>query len=162
LLAILAIASIAVVVGGRMAEQTRRVGLLKAVGATPRLVAVILLAENLLLALTATVVGLAAGQLIVPVLTNPRSGLIRGPPSPPLTPVSVLEVALVAVAVAVGATLAPAIRGARTSTIRALTDPAHPPRRRPWLIALSARLPVPLLLGVRLVARRVRRSVFTA
>ena len=36
LLALLAIASIAVVVGSRMAEQTRRVGLLKAVGATPR------------------------------------------------------------------------------------------------------------------------------
>ena len=57
LLAMLAIASIAVLVGGRMAEQTRRVGLLKAVGATPRLVAVVLLAENLLLALAAAVVG---------------------------------------------------------------------------------------------------------
>jgi ABC-type antimicrobial peptide transport system permease subunit len=162
LLAVLAVASIAVVVGGRMSEQTRRVGLLKAVGATPRLVAAILLAENLLLALTAAVVGLAAGQLIAPVLTNPGSGLIGSPPTAPLTPVLVLEVVLVAVAVAVGATLAPAIRGARTSTIRALNDPAHPPRRRPWLIALSAHLPVPLLLGVRLVARRVRRSVFTA
>jgi putative ABC transport system permease protein len=162
LLALLAIASIAVVVGGRMAEQTRRVGLLKAVGATPRLVAFILLAENLLLALVAAVVGLALGQVIAPVLTNPGSGLIGSPPSPPLTPSSVLEVALVAVAVAVGATLIPAIRGARTSTIRALTDPAHPPRRRPWLIAISARLPVPLLLGVRLVARRLRRSAFTA
>ena len=37
LLAMLAIASIAVVVGGRMAEQSRRVGLLKAVGAKPGL-----------------------------------------------------------------------------------------------------------------------------
>ena len=37
LLAMLAIASIAVLVGGRMAEQTRRVGLLKAVGGTPAL-----------------------------------------------------------------------------------------------------------------------------
>ena len=162
LLAMLAIASIAVVVGGRMAEQTQRVGVLKAVGATPRLVAVILLAENLLLALAAAVVGLAIGQLIAPVLTNPGSGLIGSPPPPALTPVLVLEVALVAIAVAVGATLAPAIRGARTSTIRALTDPAHPPRRRPWLIAISARLPVPMLLGVRLVARRFRRSLLTA
>ena len=73
-----------------------------------------------------------------------------------------LVVAVVAVAVAVGATLVPAIRGARTSTIRALNDPAHPPRRRPWLIALSATLPVPLLLGVRLVARRIRRTLLTA
>src|SRR6202012_2367075 len=100
---------------------------------------VILLAENLLLAVTAVVVGLIAGQLIAPVLTNPGRGLGGSPPSPPLTPVSVLEVALVAVAVAVCATVAPAIRGARTSTIRALNDPAHPPGRRPWLIAASAR-----------------------
>src|SRR5262249_8688754 len=38
LLALLAVASVAVLVGGRMADQIRRVGLLKAVGATPRLV----------------------------------------------------------------------------------------------------------------------------
>src|SRR5205085_7358981 len=43
LLALLALASITVAVGGRMAEQTRRVGLLKAVGASPVLVAAVLL-----------------------------------------------------------------------------------------------------------------------
>ena len=162
LLALLAIASIAVVVGSRMAEQTRRVGLLKAVGATPNLVAVVLLAENLLLALAATAVGVTIGQLIAPVLTNLGDGLLGTPPTPPINGQSVLEVAVVAVAVAVGATVVPAIRGAHTSTIRALNDPAHPPRRRPWLIAVSARLPVPLLLAVRLVARRIRRSLLTA
>ncbi len=162
LLALLAIASIAVVVGSRMAEQTRRVGLLKAVGATPKMVAVVLLAENLLLALAATAIGVTVGQLIAPVLTNLGNGLLGSPPTPPLSGQSVLEVAFVAVAVAIGATLVPAIRGARTSTIRALNDPAHPPRRRPALIALSSRLPVPLLLAVRLVARRIRRSLLTA
>jgi putative ABC transport system permease protein len=48
------------------------------------------------------------------------------------------------------------------STIRALNDPARPPHRRPWLIALSARLPVSLLLGVRLIGRRTRRTVLTS
>ncbi|MFZ0973274.1 MAG: FtsX-like permease family protein, partial [Solirubrobacteraceae bacterium] len=162
LLALLAIASIAVVVGSRMAEQTRRVGLLKAVGATPILVAVVLLAENLLLALAAAAVGVTVGQLIAPQLTNLGSGLLGSPPTPPLTLTSATEVLMVAVVVAACATLVPAIRGAHTSTIRALSDPAHPPRRRPSLIALSARLPVPLLLAVRLVARRIRRSLLTA
>ena len=35
LLVVLALASVAVLVGGRLSEQTRRIGLLKAVGATP-------------------------------------------------------------------------------------------------------------------------------
>ena len=161
LLAMLAIASIAVVVGGRLAEQTRRVGLLKAVGGTPLLVAVVLLAENLVLALAATALGVTVGQLVAPVLTNVGNGLIGSAATPSLTGQSVLEVVLVALAVAAGATVVPAIRGARTSTIRALGDTPHPPRRRPGLIAISARLPVPLLFAVRLIARRTRRSVLT-
>jgi hypothetical protein len=162
LLSMLAIASIAVVVGGRMAEQTRRVGLLKAVGATPVLVAVVLLAQNLLLALVAAILGLAAGDLLAPLLASPGQGLIGSPLSPQLTAGSVALVIGVAAVVAGAATLAPAIRGARTSTIRALNDPARPPKRRPRLIAVSATLPVPLLFGLRLVARRPRRTVLTS
>ena len=63
---------------------------------------------------------------------------------------------------ALAATLVPAIRAARTSTVSALADAARPPRRRSALIALSARLPVPLLLGLRLVARRPRRALLGA
>jgi len=51
---------------------------------------------------------------------------------------------------------------ARTSTVSALADAARPPRRRAALIAISARLPVPLLLGLRLLARRPRRGVLNA
>lgn len=45
LLGLLAVASVSVLVGGRLADQTRRVGLLKAVGGTPSLIAAVLLAE---------------------------------------------------------------------------------------------------------------------
>lgn len=162
LLAMLAIASIAVVVGGRMAEQTRRVGLLKAVGGTPALVAAVLLAENLLLALAAAIIGLVAGGLLAPSLAGPSNGLLGAAPAPSVTLGSIALVIGAAAAVAAAATLAPALRGARTSTIRALNDPAHPPRRRPLVISLSAALPVPLLLGLRLVTRRTRRTVLTA
>ena len=49
-----------------------------------------------------------------------------------------------------------------TSTIAALADTARPPRRRALLIAVSARLPAPLLLGLRLAGRRPRRFVLSA
>ena len=71
LLGLLAVASVAVLVGGRMAEQTRRVGLLKAVGSTPGLVAAVLLAEHLMLAVVAAAFGLLIGWLVAPLLTSP-------------------------------------------------------------------------------------------
>ena len=71
LLGLLAVASVAVLVGGRIAEQTRRVGLLKAVGGTPGLIAAVLLAENLFLSLAAAAAGLTAGWLAAPLLTSP-------------------------------------------------------------------------------------------
>jgi putative ABC transport system permease protein len=159
LLGLLAVASVAVLAGGRMAEQTRRIGLLKAVGGTPRFVAAVLLAENLLLAVVAAGAGLAAGWLTAPLLTSPGSGLVgtAGPPS--ITAQTVEWVAGLAVAVAVAATFVPAFQASRTSTVDALADSARRPRRRGALIALSRRLPVPVLLAVRLTARRPRRSL---
>jgi putative ABC transport system permease protein len=159
LLSLLAVASVAVLVGGRMAEQKRRVGLLKAVGGTPGLVAVVLLAEHLALALVAAAAGLAAGWLAAPLLTSPGAGLIGSAGPPSLTLPTVGLVVAVAVIVASAATLVPAIRAARTSTVSALADAPRAPRRSSRLIAASARLPVPLLLGMRLAGRRPRRIV---
>jgi putative ABC transport system permease protein len=157
LLAVLAVASVAVLVGGRMADQTRRVGLLKAVGATPRLVAAVLLAEYVVVALVAAAAGLAAGWLTAPLLTDPGAGLLGSAGAPGLTMSTVGLVTAVALGVAVAATFVPAIRAARTSTVHALANAARAPRRLAWLIAISARLPVSLLLGFRMAARRPRR-----
>ena len=159
LLATLAVASVAVLVAGRMADQTRRVGLLKAVGATPGLVAVVLLAEYLVLALAAATMGIGLGRLLAPRLIDPVAGLLGRAATPPLTVSTVAVVAGVALGVALLATAVPALRAARTSTVLALADAARPPRRTAWLIAVSARLPVPLLVGLRVLARRPRRVV---
>jgi putative ABC transport system permease protein len=161
LLGLLAVASVAVLVGGRMADQTRRVGLLKAVGGTPRLVAAVLLAEYLVVALLAAVAGLAAGWLAAPLLTDPGASLLGSTGAPSLTVSTVGMVTAVALGVAVAATAVPALRAARTSTVQALADAPRPPRRTPWLIGISARLPVPLLLGLRVAARRPRRVVLS-
>jgi hypothetical protein len=162
LLGLLAAASVAVLVGGRLADQTRRVGLLKAVGGSPRLVAVVLLAEYTFLALLAAAAGLVGGWLAAPLLTDPGAGLLGRAGAPSLTLSTVGVVTAVALGVAVVATVVPAIRAARISTVRALADAARTPRRMPRLIAISARLPVPLLLGLRVGARRPRRLVLSA
>jgi putative ABC transport system permease protein len=162
LLALLAVASVAVLVGGRMAEQTRRVGLLKAVGATPALVALVLLLEDFVLALLAAGAGILTGWLVAPTLIGSRAGLLGSAGAPALTASTVELVVGLALAVAIVATFIPAVRASRLSTVRALADAARSPRRRQKLIALSARLPIPLLLGIRLAARRPRRAILSA
>jgi putative ABC transport system permease protein len=162
LLALLAIASVAVLVGRRLSEYARRVGLLKAVGGTPGLVAVIFLVENLALALFAAIAGLVIGWLVAPMLTNPGVALVGAAGAPAISLVTVLEVIGLAVAVSLAATLLPAIRAARTSTVASLNDVGRAPKRRGTLIRLSRRLPVPALFAVRLVARRPRRALLSA
>jgi putative ABC transport system permease protein len=162
LLGLLALASVVVLVGARMAGQTRRVGLVKAVGGTPGLVATVFLFEHVLLALCAAGVGLLAGWLTAPLLTGPGAGLVGAPGAPPLGASAIGLVAAMALGVAVIATFVPAIRAARISTVSALGDAVRTPRRRAWVVAFSARLPLPLLLGARLAARRPRRLMLSA
>ena len=159
LLGLLAVASLSVLVGGRMADQTRRVGLLKAVGGTPSLVAAVLLAEYVLVAIVAAAAGLAVGSLTAPLLTESGAGLIGSAGTPSMTMSTVGLVTAAALGVAVVATVVPAVRAARSSTVNALVDSTPPPRRTGWLIAISVRLPVPLLLALRVAARRPRRAV---
>jgi putative ABC transport system permease protein len=162
LLGLLALASVALLVGGRMEQQTRRIGLLKAVGATPGLVTVVLLAEQFVLALVAAAAGLLVGWLAAPLLTSPGASLVGAPGAPTLDSSTIGIVIVAAVAVALVATFVPAIRAARTSTVRALADAAQPPRRGRLSIAVSSRLPVPLLLGMRIASRRRRRALLSA
>jgi len=162
LLAMLAIASVAVLVGRRLSEYARRVGLLKAVGGTPSEVAATFLVENLALALFAAVVGLAAGWLASPLITKPGAALIGTAGAAPLSLGTVVEVIGLAIVVSLAATLVPAIRASRGSTVAALNDVGRPPKRRGTLVRISSRLPIPALFGLRLVARHPRRSLLSA
>jgi putative ABC transport system permease protein len=161
LLAVLAVASVAVLVGGRMADQMRRVGLLKAIGSSSGLVASVLMAEYLVVALAGAGVGLMAGRLFAPVLTAPAEGLLGVAPTPPFSPSTALAVIVVALGVVFVATLVPALRAAHTNTMRALAESARAPRRSALLLALSTSLPVPLLIAIRVMARRLRRTALS-
>jgi len=159
LLGLLALAGLGVLASRRITEQSKRVGLLKAVGATPATVAVVLLVEQLTLAVGAAAAGLLAGWLIAPLLTGTGAGLVGAPGAPSISVPAVIIIAVIALAVAAISSLVPAIRAARTSTVSALADAPRVPSRRPLVIAVSARLPVPLLLALRQLSRRPRRAL---
>lgn len=157
LLGFLAITGVATLAAGRAAEQTRRAGLLKAVGATPGLIAAVLLTEYLVLALLGDALGLGLARLAEPAIASPTASRIGGVVGP--TGTVIAATTALAVAVAVLAALRPTLRALRTATVTALTVTTYRPRHRPWLTALSALLPTPLLLGLRLTARRPGRAV---
>jgi predicted lysophospholipase L1 biosynthesis ABC-type transport system permease subunit len=78
-----------------MAEHTRRIGLLKAIGGTPGLVTLVLLAENVVLAVLAAAAGLAIGWLAAPLIASPGAALIGAPGAPSLSlPIVVAVVAM--------------------------------------------------------------------
>ncbi|MFI7640804.1 FtsX-like permease family protein [Nonomuraea sp. NPDC049400] len=160
LLSFLAITGVAALAAGRAVEQTRRAGLLKAVGAAPALIATVLLTEYLALALAGDALGLVIARLTVPAIASPTASRIGDAAG--LTGAIVAAATVLAVAVAVLSSLRPTLRAMRTATVTALTATAHQPRHRPWLTALSALLPTPLLLGLRLTARRPGRAVLQA
>jgi predicted lysophospholipase L1 biosynthesis ABC-type transport system permease subunit len=138
-IAALTVATAAVIVTGRMAAETRRVGTLKAVGVTPRLIILMLLIEYLGVAALATAIGLGIGRLLAPGLAG-TSLTILGPPEPPLSWPRVGTVAAVAVAVVLLGTIRPATRGIRHSTLRSLQSGARRPKRPARLARLAAGL----------------------
>ncbi|MGI5148745.1 FtsX-like permease family protein [Plantactinospora sp. CA-294935] len=158
LLSGLALAGVAGIVAGRIIGQRRRVGLLKAVGAGPAMIAAVHLAEYLVIGLAAAATGLAAGWFAAPVVIRPSAGLIGSVNTQPPALRTVIAVTALALTIAVAATLVPVVRAAATSTVHALADAATPPRRRRWRIWLSRQLPTALLIGVRINARRPRRA----
>ena len=80
LLALIAVGfTVATVISGRVLAQRRQIGLLKAIGLTPRGVVALLVAEYAALALAAGVLGLVAGIAIAPLLLKPMSNLLATP-----------------------------------------------------------------------------------
>ncbi|GHA78496.1 hypothetical protein GCM10010330_35100 [Streptomyces tendae] len=160
LLAAAALVTLASLAAVRAPRDHRRAALFKAVGATPRTVAALLLAQYLLLAVVAAAAGVTVGCLTAPALADPSAGLLNtaGPPTTDI----VVAVTLLAVLVALTGTLGPVVRTVRSSTVDTLADPAHLIVHRPRLTAMTVHLPTALLIGVRLIARRPGRAVLSA
>ena len=126
---VLTIGTAVILVAGRMAAQIRQVGTLKAVGVTPGQVTCVLLVEYLAVAVLATAVGLAAGNLLAPPLARVTDVLaVYG--ARPTDHVATRATFAVTTAVVVLATVrgAAAVRGAAPCAPSPAT-PATPPAR---------------------------------
>ncbi|MBQ1119915.1 FtsX-like permease family protein [Streptomyces sp. B15] len=160
LLAAASLVTLASLAAVRAPRDHRRAGLFKAVGATHRTVAAMLLAQHLLLTVVAAVVGVTVGCLTAPALADPSAGLLNTAGRP--TTGIVTAATVLALLVALAGTLGPVLRTLRSTTVATLADPAHPTVYRPRLAAMTAYMPTPLLIGVRLIARRPGRAALSA
>jgi putative ABC transport system permease protein len=165
LLALLAAGfTLATAIGGRVLSERRRIGLLRAVGVTPRGVTAVLVGHYLALALLAAPAGLLAGWLLAPPLLGDTLALLGTPrPGPPGAALIAQVLALVLAAVAVACAL-PAWRAGRLPPVVALAPvrPAAGGRAsRAARVVSALRLPVVAALGAKDAYVRRVRAVLT-
>ncbi len=165
LLALIAVAfTVATVISGRVLAQRREIGLLKAVGLTPRGVVALLVGEYLAIALAAGLLGLVAGTAIAPLLLRPMASLLATPTPSALAP-GPLGLALVLILLAVAiCTALPAIRAGRVNTVAALAlgrSAAGGGASRAARVAAALHLPVAARLGVKDAFTSRSRAVLT-
>jgi putative ABC transport system permease protein len=162
LLAVLSLASLATLMGGRVVEQIRRAARLRAIGSAAGLTATVFLAENLALGLLAAGSGLVLGRLIAPLLADPGAALVGSPGLSPLGLGTAATVVGEVLCLTLLASFLPAWRATRTSIPRALEGGVAAPGRRARVSKLAANLPVALLFGLRLVSRRRQRALLNS
>lgn len=151
---VFALGGVSVIVGsavaGAVLANYRDIGVLKALGFTPRQITAAYLGQMVVPALVAAAPGVLIGSLAArPFQTESSAGL--GLPLPPLFDATIDVLVPIAVILLVAlAALAPAIRAARISAVRAIVMGGSPPAGRhsrlaSWLAAL--RVPRPISLG---------------
>jgi putative ABC transport system permease protein len=152
LLALLATGfTLATAIGGRALADRRRIGLLRAVGVTPKGVTGMLVGHYMAVALLAAPFGLVAGYLLAPVLLDDTLGLLGlAPPGSPGLLLTAAVLALVLAAVALACAV-PAWQAGRLPPVVALQPARSTARRasRAARVARSLRLPVSAALGAK-------------
>jgi putative ABC transport system permease protein len=160
--AVLAVALIvANVVAGRALSLRRDLAVLRALGATPRQVAALLVGQQAALALAAAVLGVCGALLLGARLLDGAADLLAT--APPSRVVPALAAVLIVGAATGLASLPSALHARRVPPLRALHgEPAAPPPRRSRVAAAAAwlRLPVSIVAGVQdALARRGRAAL---
>jgi putative ABC transport system permease protein len=152
-------AVVAILVGARASAQHREIGLLKAVGLTPRQVTAVFALESAALGLIAVVIGFAIGALLAPRLAAPAAETMLGSPTTAANPWHLLVASIPLLLVLIGSARSSTRRATRFSALHAIQagTPAPAPRSRLVRTIARASLPIPLALGLKdLLARRHR------
>ncbi|HEU0288034.1 MAG TPA: ABC transporter permease [Nocardioidaceae bacterium] len=152
-------AVVAILVGARALEQYRQIGLLKAVGLTPRQVNLVFVIESAVLGLVAAVLGFTAGALLAPLLARPSSETMIGSPTRAANPVHLVAAAALVLLVLVLSTWLSTRRRTRFSVLHAIESGRAAPPRTSLAVRLVDVFPVgvPLAVGARaLLAGRAR------
>ena len=152
-------AVVAILVGARASEQHREIGLLKAVGLTPRQVTAVFALESAALGLVAVVIGFAVGALLAPRLAVTGAQTMLGSPTTAASPWHLLVAGIPVLLVLIASARASTRRSSRFSVLQAIQSGAPTPAPRSRLSRTIARssLPLPLILGLQdLLARRHR------
>jgi putative ABC transport system permease protein len=162
LLLIVAFVVVGILVGARASEQHRQVGILKAVGFTPRQVGIVFALESVVLGAVAAVLGFALGATLAPRLAEPSVQTLIGSPTIAADPWHILVACAVVLPVLFAGAVTSTRRSTRLTAVEAIrAGTVSPPRSR---IARGLRLLLPLTAGLGLndLLARGRRAFLLA
>jgi putative ABC transport system permease protein len=147
-LLIVVFAVVAILVGARATAQYREIGLLKAVGLTPRQVTAVFALESAALGLIAVVVGFTVGALLAPRLAAPSAETMLDPPTTAASPWHLLVASCPVLLVLVASARSATRRSTRFTVLQAIQSGAASPASPSAVARAIARLPLPVPLGL--------------
>ena len=150
-------------VSARVLARYRELGILKAIGVTPRALALLVLGENLAIATAGAAVGVVVGGWLAPSLQLRFSEVLE-PGRATFPPDVLVGATVVVLGIVAAATLLPAVRAGRVPASQAIVRGAAPVSLRPSrLAALAARLRLgaPVAVGLKDAGARPLRTWLT-
>jgi putative ABC transport system permease protein len=139
---------VAILAGARALQQHREIGLLKAVGLTPRQVSAVFSIESAALGLVATVLGYVVGTLLAPQLAKATADSLLGTPTVVVNLGALPLAAAPVLVVLVFSSWAATRRRTQFSVLQAIASGRAVPPTRSRLTALLSRLPLPVPIAV--------------
>jgi hypothetical protein len=131
LLLVVAFVVVGILVGARAAEQHRQIGLLKAVGFTPRQIGIAFALESTALGLVAALLGFGRGAILAPRLAAPSAETLLGSPTIAANPWHILVASCVVLPVLFAGALLATRRSTRFTVVEAIrAGTSSPPDSR--------------------------------